>query len=120
MEAGAGMTAIDRYGLTPLHQATLGGHLDTVKMLVQLGTDRNHINAVCRQGRTALNIAACAGYADVVRALLAAEPDAEATYPLHCAALNGHVEVRASRGFFSRCVLIRGQFVKDSVVVSQG
>ena len=42
------------YGRSPLHQATIGKHLETVKALVEGGVE---VNAVAKDGVTALDIA---------------------------------------------------------------
>jgi hypothetical protein len=54
-------------GNTPLHQATLCGHLSIVKVFLDRGTDQAVMNS---QGRTVLHIASESGHVDIVRLLL--------------------------------------------------
>ena len=52
---------------TPLHQATISGHLKTVKILLDEG---GSVLAVDNDGRTLLHCAAVEGHVDIIRELL--------------------------------------------------
>jgi ankyrin repeat protein len=79
-------------GVTPLHQAALGNHLDEVKRLIAAGAD---VEATTRiDGFTPLPLACVNGNASIVEALLQAGADANATTsdgatPLMFAAASG-------------------------------
>lgn len=78
-----------------LEQATLTGHIETIKSLIAQGND---INARNTQGQAPLHLAAAKGDSDMIELLLdsGAEVDAVATDSgytcLHYAASMGHVE----------------------------
>jgi ankyrin repeat protein len=62
-------------GGTPLHRAAGNGHEETVRMLVELGTD---VRAGDTHGVTLLHYAAIRGHEDVVRRLMKVWGDASA------------------------------------------
>ena len=62
----------DAEGLTPLHHAAVGNHLDTVQLLITSGAD---LNALGARGETALYLAAATADAAVMEALIAAGAD---------------------------------------------
>lgn len=63
-----------RRSYSPLHLATAKGHLDVVKILLQVNAD---MCLVCeRDGRNPLHIAAIKGQVNVLRVLVQARPDA--------------------------------------------
>ena len=80
----------DSSGLTALHYAAMGGHLEVARWLLQHTT-------LLTAGTTALHCAARFGHEAVVRAFLDEEPglvfsrDARGATPLHVAAFYGHV-----------------------------
>ena len=52
------MSAVDNYGGTIFHSACYGGHLEIVKLLIDVGTDMNSVNNI---GRTPLHFACSRG-----------------------------------------------------------
>ncbi|KXZ42210.1 hypothetical protein GPECTOR_181g256 [Gonium pectorale] len=119
--AGADRDARDKSGRTPLHLAAQNGHVDVMRVLLNVGankdTDENLLvgllccsclygtdnkvhdeGTVCTQrGNTPLHYAAENGHTEAVRALLGAGADKDAinkyvATPLYVAAENGHVE----------------------------
>lgn len=71
-------------GRSPLHWASAGGHLRSVRLLLQRGAE---VDAVDRRGRTALHEASLGGHGDVLRLLLmhgaaAGRRDADGLTPL--------------------------------------
>jgi hypothetical protein len=84
-----------RHGSTPLHAASLKGHVDVVRVLFDHGAD---INAQTDDGLVPLHIASYHGRPNVVQFLLEHEAtvDARGTSrytPLYNASRNGHIEV---------------------------
>jgi ankyrin repeat protein len=52
LDAGTDVNAKDEKGWTPLHEAALGGHKETVELLIAKGAD---VNAKNNDGVTPLN-----------------------------------------------------------------
>lgn len=80
---------------TPLMEASSGGFIDIVRLLMESGSD---MNAQSQAGNTALIYACCGGYEDVVEVLLDHGAEIEAHNenghtPLMEAASGGHVGV---------------------------
>ena len=80
---------------TPLMEASSGGYIDIVKLLLEHTAD---VNSQSQAGNTALIYACCGGYEDVVEELLNHGADIEAHNenghtPLMEAASGGHVNV---------------------------
>ncbi|XP_037051810.1 ankyrin-1-like [Bradysia coprophila] len=82
--------------ITPLHLASLNGHPDVAKLLIQYGAD---VNATENNGYNALHLAAQTGYSEIVKLLVdkVASIDAQTTEewftPLLLAASNGYLEI---------------------------
>ena len=57
---------------TPLHWAAFGGHTDTVKLLLDVGADKEVKD---KNGETPLHCAAWKGHTDIVKLLLDAGAD---------------------------------------------
>jgi ankyrin repeat protein len=64
---GGDVNAQDANGLTPLQQAALGGHAQTVRLLVEMGGD---VHAQAADGCTLLHIAAASGDLETVKVLV--------------------------------------------------
>ncbi len=95
LEAGAGASAANRYGVTPLSLACTNGNTAIIKALLEAGADAN---SALRGGETALMTAARTGKTGPVEALLAcgAEVDAKeqrGQTAIMWAAAEGNVEV---------------------------
>ena len=80
---------------TPLMEASSGGYIDIVRLLLEHTAD---VNSQSQAGNTALIYACCGGYEDVVEVLLNHGADIEAHNenghtPLMEAASGGHVSV---------------------------
>ncbi|KPI40693.1 Serine/threonine-protein phosphatase 6 regulatory ankyrin repeat subunit B [Cyphellophora attinorum] len=78
---------------TPLHCAVLGGHIDTVRLLVASGSSLDCIDAL---GRTALHIAVQNDHDDLVKLLLDSKADwttrnSKGQTALHITAQAGHI-----------------------------
>jgi ankyrin repeat protein len=87
--------SLDKDRDTPLHVASLKGHTDVVKMLLDRGAKAN---AKDRWGLTALHVAARGGYQDIAELLLSHGADVnaqdqDAYTPLHEAASGDHKDV---------------------------
>ena len=110
----SGLIHKDMDGLTALHVAAEGGHADVLVFLIRLGNDANVdiIDHTDVSGRSALHYACEVmsandlhnthklkeGRPNAVAALLEYGPDVDlqdhvGLSPLHCAALNGHLNV---------------------------
>ena len=92
-----GVTERDIYydGSKALHVATLNGHVDVAKLLIQKGAD---VNAVDKYYRTSLHRAALKAYVDIAKLLIQNGADVNAMgnanrTSLHAAAGNGHIDV---------------------------
>ncbi|KAJ7813914.1 ankyrin repeat-containing domain protein [Mycena leptocephala] len=86
---------IDKDSLTLLHYASIGGHTEVVKLLVEHGAD---VNTIDTDYDTALHYASTHGRKDVVKVLVqhgihgnAMNKTNQTT--LHMASINGHTEV---------------------------
>ena len=96
VEAGASVTAANRYGVQPLSLACINGNPAMVELLLDAGADPN---AALEAGETALMTAARTGVVEVVDLLLARGADVDATEAwrgqtaLMWAAAEGHVAV---------------------------
>lgn len=66
---GAKVDLVDGYGYTPLMWAAWNGHVDSVKVLLASGAEKNKYN---KHGEQSLHFAASAGQAEVLATLLAA------------------------------------------------
>jgi len=89
------VTANSRHGSTLLHESSIVGHVEVVRMLLGHGAD---ITAQDNRGLTSLHLASRGGYVDVVGLLLehgvdAVAKDNDGATPLHYAASRGQVEV---------------------------
>ena len=85
----------NRYGDTPLHLATLKGHADIIRLLLQKGGEVNGLNIAMS---TPLHLAASKGRAGAVRILMenGADPELRDRWgrtPLHLAAVNGKHDI---------------------------
>jgi cytohesin len=67
LSAGANVDTANRYGVTPLAQASTNGNAQIVEALLKAGADANTFQA---EGQTALMSAARSGSADAVKILL--------------------------------------------------
>jgi hypothetical protein len=72
MEKEMLISAVDNYGDTPLHAATLAGYKEAVIVLLENGAD---INARAYDGTTPLHVAAAKGFSSVVSTLLDKDAD---------------------------------------------
>lgn len=89
---GSGANAIDAWGMTPLHHASLSGNSHVVRCLLPYPSVDKEVTD--KQGRTALHNAATLGDAEVVRLLLSHGAnihavDKKGLTPLHIAAKEG-------------------------------
>ena len=107
-----------RLGLTPLHLAAEGGHLEVCQLFINAKkrAPKSHEmidrledkNPRSEEGKTPLHFAAKAGHLNVCKFIIEKvqdknPKDGRKDTPLHLAAENGHLEV---------CELIIGQFVE--------
>jgi ankyrin repeat protein len=86
----------DANGVTPVHRAAAGNHIEVIEFLLQ---NRADPNALDRYGDTPLKRASYDGFVDAANALLAAGADVNRAdslgkTPLHHAAERGHFQVR--------------------------
>ena len=82
-------------GSSPLHLASLGGHTDLARMLVERGAE---VSARYKDGRTALHLASLYGHVYVARMLVEGGADVSAktkhgSTALHFASYHGHVDL---------------------------
>ncbi len=80
---------------TPIHMASINGHVEVVRILVEHGADAKAQDGM---GRTALHVASAEGHVEVVRMLVehgvgATAQDGKGLTPLHVASTWGHVDV---------------------------
>jgi ankyrin repeat protein len=104
IDAGADVSADNRYGVTPLHLAARGGDAASAWALLRAGADPN---TSLPEGETVLMTAAKAGSADVVRALLTGigeSPDAPSSYAAPAPATRA--EVNAREGWYGQTALM--------------
>ena len=92
---GAGVSASDTYGSTPLHLAALGGHEAVAWLLMDGGAD---VSGADKRGLTPLHDAALGGHEAVAQLLVDSGADVLAAdkngmMPLHFAARDGHEAV---------------------------
>ena len=95
IERGAGVTAQDKDGETPLHLASLMGRVEVALTLIERGAD---VTAQDKDGKTPLHLASQIGQAKVVRILIECGADVTAKdkvgkTPSHLASQHGKVEV---------------------------
>ena len=91
------MSGRDQDGWTSLHWATLHGHLDLVRWLV----DEKQVDPSCqsREGWTPLHVASQNGHLDIVRWLVEKQwvdplcQDKEGLTPRHVASRNDHLDI---------------------------
>jgi ankyrin repeat protein len=81
----------DRFGMSPLHDAAVDGHVEIARLLLQNGAE---VNARSKYGFTPLHWAAIFGHVDILHLLVENDADLEAQdndgeRALHCAAYNG-------------------------------
>jgi ankyrin repeat protein len=84
------------FGWAPLHYAARCGHVDVIKVLMELGADKEPLTT---DGATPLNHAAQHGHVEAIRVLVGQfgankeAKDAQGATPLHYAVDKGQVEV---------------------------
>ncbi|XP_078339606.1 uncharacterized protein LOC144627217 [Crassostrea virginica] len=88
-------TQSDKYGRTPIHAASEGGHVDVVDLLIKCGAD---CNQSYKDGRTPIQKASMAGHVDIVDLLIKSgahcnQSDKDGRTPIHEASWGGHVGV---------------------------
>lgn len=89
--------AVSCFNDTPLHVATMLGHIDFVKEIIRIKPQL--VDELNSQQSTPLHLASAKGHVEVVRALLSVDGraclarDRNALTPLHLAAAKGRVEV---------------------------
>ena len=95
IEHTADVAAQDNNGLTPLHLASLWGHMDLACFLIERGAD---VTAQNKHGLTPLHLALRHGCVEVARFLIEHGADATARHdnglaPLHLASFLGDIEL---------------------------
>lgn len=90
-----GVNHTDKYGMTCLHWASLGGHTKCVQLLLEKGANPNIVSLF---SETPLHIASRLGFSEIVTILI--EYDAHVRLPtrknvssLHCAAMSGSCSI---------------------------
>ena len=96
LHAGADPNATGEYGTTPLYAATVAGHTEAARLLLEAGADPDRTSLGDSEG-TPLCAAACWGFDELVDGLLAygASPDLpepDGPTALVWAALEGHAD----------------------------
>jgi hypothetical protein len=85
----------DVYGMTPLHEAAINGHVEIVRLLLQNGAD---VNSKSNIGMTTLHFAAINGHVDILHLLVENGADLEAQNndgwrALHYAVVNSRLPI---------------------------
>jgi len=95
LDAGIPAGERDRAGLSPLHYASVRGHVETVRVLLQKGADVDGWDGTGRGGRelTAICAAANAGHEEIVKVLLEAGASVGLAGALFSAGAAGHSRV---------------------------
>ena len=93
--AGADVNAKDEEDWTPLHTASVNGHLELARVLISAGAD---VNAKNEDNWTPLHVASFNGHPELARYLISAGADVNAKNdnnetPLYWASKYGHHEV---------------------------
>ena len=70
LEAGANVSCVDVYGLTPLHEASEDGNAEMIRLLISRGANASSLDIY---GRVPLHWAALRGHVDACQALLEAD-----------------------------------------------
>lgn len=106
LTAGADVNTADKNGMAPIHWAALGGHTDSLKLL--LAVPGINLSSSDKNGFTPLHLAAYGGRTECVKLLLAApgidvsKPAKNGKTPLELATAKGHTEcarlIRAAGG----------------------
>ena len=95
LDAGAGVTIANRYGVRPLSLASLNGSAEVIEQLLRAGADPN---TALPEGETVVMTAARTGNADAIRVLISHGADVNARDDVHgqtalmWAAAEGHAE----------------------------
>jgi hypothetical protein len=96
IEAGANVSCVDNYGLTPLHEASEDGNAEMIRLLTSKGAN---VSSLDIYGRVPLHWAALKGHLDACQALLEADggrlvhalsADKEGDCPAFLALFAGH------------------------------
>jgi len=67
LEAGANVSCVDVYGLTPLHEASEDGNAEMIRLLISKGANASSLDIY---GRVPLHWAALRGHFNACQALL--------------------------------------------------
>ncbi|KAH9502797.1 hypothetical protein Btru_069850 [Bulinus truncatus] len=91
----ANMDPVDKNQCTPLFYAATLGHLDCLKMLLDLGADSNHTDT---RGRTVVHCAVVSGSTEALQMLSEYNIDlwsrnVKGDQPIHEAAQSGHIDI---------------------------